>query len=166
MILKERIANLLEQIAHLLSRLNNEQYTQPVKALSQSSIGQHIRNVLEFFIELDKGYGSGLLDYDNRIRSLPLESDLVFATITIQEVISGLEKPDREMLLNAEFGEGKESSLQVFTTYNRELVYNLEHMVHHMALIRTGLEATAEVVIPTEFGVAASTLKYRKGWAR
>jgi hypothetical protein len=166
MILKESIANLLEQIADLLSRINSKQYTQPVKVLSQTSIGQHIRNVLEFFIELDKGYGSGLLDYDNRIRSLPLESDLVFATTTIQEVIAGLEKPDRKMLLNAEYGEGKESSLQVITTYNRELLYNLEHMVHHMALIRIGLEATADVVIPTEFGVAASTLKYLKAWAR
>ncbi|HEX3383978.1 MAG TPA: hypothetical protein VHS53_02260, partial [Mucilaginibacter sp.] len=164
--LKESIANLLEQVAYLLSQLNNEQYTQPVKVLSRSSIGQHTRHVLEYFIELDKGYGNGLLDYDKRIRSLPLESDLVSATVIIQEIIAGLEKPDKKMLLSAEYGEGKESSLEVITTYNRELVYNLEHLVHHMALIRIGVEATTDVVIPAGFGVGASTLKYRRACAQ
>jgi hypothetical protein len=164
--LKEPIVNLLEQIAWLLSQLDNKQYIQPVKVLSQSSIGQHTRHVLEFFGELDKGYGSGLLDYDKRGRSLPLESNLVFAIGTIQEIIAGLERPDKKMLLNAEYGEHEESSLQVITTYNRELVYNLEHMVHHMALIRIGVEATTDVAIPAEFGVGSSTLKYRKACAQ
>lgn len=164
--LKEPIANLLEQIAYVLSQLSKEQYAQPVKVLFQSSIGQHTRHILEFFIELDKGYGSGLIDYDKRIRNLAVETDLTFAAVTIQEIIAGIERPDKEMLLKAEYGEGEDSSLQVFTNYNRELVYNLEHMVHHMALIRIGVEATTDVIIPAGFGVAASTLKYRKACAQ
>ena len=163
--LKEPIANLLDQIHYVLDGLTNEQYLQPIKVLSQSTIGQHTRHILEFFIELNKGYESGMVDYDKRIRNHAIESDKFFAINTIKEIIAGIEKPDREILLSVAFGDESCAS-QVFTNYFRELVYNLEHTVHHMALIRIGVEAISIIEIPVEFGVAASTLKYRKACAQ
>ncbi|WPU98195.1 hypothetical protein SNE26_19415 [Mucilaginibacter sp. cycad4] len=164
--LKEPISNLLEQLQYVIDELSPLQYTQPVKLLSQSSIGQHTRHILEFFIELNKGYETGMVDYDKRIRNKAIEADRDFAITTIRQVEANIQKPDKELILQAEYGESEAHSAQVFSNYYRELVYNLEHTVHHMALIRIGVNAISDVVIPDEFGVAASTLKYRKACAQ
>ena len=164
--LKEPISNLLEQLQYVIDELSPLQYTQPVKLLSQSSIGQHTRHILEFFIELNKGYETGMVDYDKRVRNKAIEADKDFAITTIRQVEANIQKPDKELILQAEYGEGEAHSAQVFSNYYRELVYNLEHTVHHMALIRIGLTAVSDVIIPDEFGVAASTLKYRKACAQ
>lgn len=164
--LKEPISNLLEQLQYVIDELTPLQYTQPVKLLSQSSIGQHTRHILEFFVELNKGYETGMVDYDKRVRNKNIEADKDFAITTIRRIEADIQKPDKELLLQAEYGEGEAHSAQVFSNYYRELVYNLEHTVHHMALIRIGVNAVSDVVIPDEFGVAASTLKYRKACAQ
>jgi hypothetical protein len=165
--LKEPVVNLFEQLQYVLGELPNAQYTQPVPVLSNSSIGQHTRHILEFFIELDNGYQSGIVDYDKRIRNKAIESDRNFALATIQKIAASLVKQDRDLLLQTEGSdENGIYSFTVFTNYFRELVYNLEHMVHHMALIRIGVNAISDVIVPDEFGVAASTLKYRKACAQ
>lgn len=162
--LKTPISNLLEQIQYVLDGLTNEQYTQPVKVLSQSTIGQHTRHILEFFTELNKGYENGTVDYDKRIRNHAIESDKFFAVNTLQQIISELVKPDKELMLRVAYGTAH--SLTVPTNYFRELVYNMEHAVHHMALIRIGAEAITDIEIPAGFGIAASTLKFRKACAQ
>lgn len=159
--LKEPISNLMEQLEFVIEGLTNQQYTQPVKVLSKSTIGQHTRHILEFFIELNKGYEERIVDYDKRIRNHAIESDKYVAIDTLHEIVASLVKPDRELILNVEYGAEADHRAQVITNYLRELVYNMEHTVHHMALIRIGVEAISELEIPAEFGVAASTLKFR-----
>jgi hypothetical protein len=163
--LKEPISNLLGQIQFVLEGLSNEQYTQPINVLSKSTLGQHTRHILEFYIELYNGYENGTVDYDKRIRNHAIESDKFFAINMIREIINSLEKPDCDLLLNAIYGTG-DDVIQVTTNYYRELVYNLEHTVHHMALLRIGVEAISSLAIPAEFGIAASTLKYRETCAQ
>jgi hypothetical protein len=163
--LKEPISNLLDQIKFVLEGLSNQQYTQKIAVLSNSTIGQHTRHILEFFIELNKGYETGIVDYDQRIRNHAIESDKFFAITIIDKIINALDKPDHELLLNSIYGSTNDV-IQVSTNYYRELVYNLEHTVHHMALLRIGVEAISSLAIPAEFGVAASTLKYREACAQ
>ena len=57
--------------------------------------------------------------------------------------------------------EGKEQQT-IASNYYRELSYVIEHTVHHMALLKIGLNALPEpIVVPGSFGVAISTLRYR-----
>ena len=164
--LKEPLSNLLGQLQYVIDGLTNQQYIQSIKVLSQATIGQHTRHILEFFIELNKGYENGMVDYDKRIRNHAIESDKYYAINTMQQINDSLVKPDKDLILHIEYGTGTEHSSQVFTNYLRELVYNMEHTVHHMALIRIGVTAISDLEIPAEFGVAASTLKFRKACAQ
>ena len=52
------------------------------------------------------------------------------------------------------------------TNYYREIAYNLEHTIHHMALIRVGLRELGDIAVDDSYGVASSTLKYRKQCAQ
>jgi hypothetical protein len=158
---KEPLSNLLAHLQYILEELTDQQYVQPIGVLSQATIGQHNRHILEFFIELNQGYDSGIVDYDKRSRNHTIETDRGFAIQTIRVLTENIDKADKDLLLNVEYG-----NHPVFTNYFRELVYNLEHTVHHMALIRIGVNAISDLVIPEQFGVASSTLKYRKACAQ
>jgi hypothetical protein len=164
--LKHPVLHLLGQLQQVLERLTDAQYTMPVDVLSKATIGQHIRHVVEFFLELDKGYLPGTVNYDDRKRDLLIETNRRVAIGKIEEIIHGVSKPDKTLLLIADFSADGQAPFMVATNYFRELYYNLEHTVHHMALLRIGIGAVSEVELPERFGVAVSTLQYRRVCAR
>lgn len=164
--LKYPLQNLLLQLRDVLEELTNEQYSNPIKVLSNGSIGQHIRHILEFFIELQKGYVSGHVDYDKRVRDIKMETNKVTAAEAIDSILNDLSRPNLDIVLSVEYGAGSVPTARVQTNYYRELVYNMEHTVHHMALIRIGIEAITGLQLPREFGVASSTLRYRQTCAQ
>lgn len=52
------------------------------------------------------------------------------------------------------------------TNYHRELLYNLEHCIHHQALIKVAVLQCESVKIDDNFGVARSTIEYRNQCAQ
>ena len=156
--LKQPILNLLEQLQSVTVRLSDQQYTMPSLLLYNSTIGQHMRHIIEFFLELNKGYDTGIINYDKRNRDYRIESDRHFAIYQLHDISKLLDKPDKTLLLAAEF----DQMVTINTNYYRELLYNLEHIVHHMALMRVAIT----IPLPESFGVASSTLKFRKACAQ
>lgn len=70
------------------------------------------------------------------------------------------------MILEAEDYTDTMETVAIPTNYYRELAYNLEHTIHHMALVRVGVNEVSNVQLPEEFGVAYSTIKYRQQCAQ
>ena len=52
------------------------------------------------------------------------------------------------------------------SNYYREVMYNLEHAIHHHALIKIGIQQFTAIELPESFGVAPSTMQYRKACAQ
>lgn len=160
------ITNLLEQLEFVIEKLSNDQYTAPVSLLSNATIGQHARHVIEFFLELEKGYYNGIVNYDKRKRDYEIESNRYFAIQKLIEIKNCLSGADKNLLLTVELNADEHTEIEIKTNYFRELIYNLEHTVHHMALMRIGIASVSDILLPEKFGVAASTIKFRKACAQ
>jgi hypothetical protein len=118
------------------------------------------------FLCLEKGYESGVVKYEKRKRDLRIETDRVFAKSLLQDIYTRLNRPDKALFLEAAYDEHSEEILSISTNYYREIAYNLEHTVHHMALIRVGINEVSDIALPAGYGVASSTIKFRNACAQ
>jgi hypothetical protein len=164
--LQKTIQNVFLQLSQTIQLLNPEHYTHPGKALFNATIGQHTRHIIEMFICLEAGYESGVVNYEQRKRDIRIETDKEFACSLLRKVYEDLEKPNKQMVLHAAYNEDSNEVMEFSTNYFREIAYNLEHTIHHMALIKVGLREVSDMEIPEGFGVATSTIKYRKECAQ
>lgn len=155
----QSIRQSLDELTNLLDQLSDAEFSKSCKSLSNSTIGEHTRHIIEMFQCLEKSYDSGLLNYDNRERNKRIQTETVFAKQSIAEVILGLKNEDKIIHLE-QIVDG--FALQIQTNYFRELIYNLEHCIHHQALIKVAVLQCENVSINENFGVARSTIEYRK----
>ena len=156
----------IAQLDASIARLAVEQYRIPCQTLGGSSIGQHVRHVIEMFQCLMAGYETGLVNYESRRRDPEIESDPIRAKELLQDILKGLDRPDRPLRLQGVYSEKGEEFIEFETNYRREVVYNLEHSIHHMAMIRVGLREVTDMELPESFGVASATVKHRRECAR
>jgi len=166
MMLTQPIQHVFVQLSETLTLLSNEEYTRSSNILMSSTIGQHVRHIIELFQCLDKGYKDGFVNYEKRARDHKIETDKQLAVELLKNIYRNIEKPNKEIILEAEDYCDEVQVVSIPSNYYRELAYNLEHTIHHMALIRVGVNEVSSVVLPEEFGIAYSTIKYRQQCAQ
>jgi uncharacterized damage-inducible protein DinB len=168
MTVKPTVDKIFVQISGLLEHLSNEEYSQIAHVLNGSSIGQHVRHTLEFFKCLFDGAQLGEINYDQRKRDIFLESNTLQAKALLDELSVQLSQQsmDKQLVLIQCYGEAEVEENKVDSTVLRELIYNIEHAVHHLALIRIGLkEVKPDLVLDPSFGVANSTVRHQRSQA-
>jgi hypothetical protein len=166
MLLKHPIQNVFVQLSESLNQLTEAEYIQPSTILFNATIGQHVRHIIELFLCLGNGYEDGKVNYEKRKRDYRIETDKTFAASLLKDVYRGLNRPNKDIILEAEdYGDTAEI-VSIPSNYYREIAYNLEHTIHHMALIRVGINEVSSIKLPSEFGVAYSTIKFRKQCAQ
>lgn len=154
-----QITEQLKSLSNLLLLLNDRQYKQKIAFLGNASIGGHTRHIIELLKCATDGYNTGTVDYLNRVRDLSIESDKSVAMQELSLMAEQIIQSDRKMNLVVESCE--ENALNyVTTTYFREIVYNAEHTIHHLALIRVALREMQLEIVGDDFGMAYSTMKY------
>lgn len=151
--------DVLDELATFLAQVNPDDYADFSPVLKTSSIGQHVRHILELYECLLSNYESGVVCYDDRKRDKKLETEVHSAVAKIKEVQSNIQFTDKVLLLKMAVGSDFEF---IQTSYNRELYYNLEHCIHHQALIKIACNELDYIVLPSSFGVARSTMDYVK----
>jgi len=153
---------IIDQLIDLLNDLDLVVYRDSLRPLHYSTVGQHVRHIVEFYQCLLKSNANGLVDYDARERNIQIEVDKNF-TIEILEDIKQrliLLELDYPLTLKTQFG--ADEAIFVPSSFYRELTYLIEHTIHHLAIIKIGLnEIYPEIKIPQNFGVAHSTIRFR-----
>jgi len=163
--LQKVISAVFAELEELLVQLSNDEYTRCSVHLFNATIGQHVRHIVELFQCLQIGYVTGVVNYDKRKRDISIETDKGVALSTIISLVDGIHGQDKNILMEASFGSSNEV-LTIQSNYLRELVYNLEHAIHHMALIRVGVNELTDIVVSERFGVAPSTIQHRESCAQ
>ena len=153
----------LNELSDLLTQFNDNDYTNPCFGLSNATIGEHTRHIIEMFQCVENQYEGGIINYDARKRDYLIQTNIAFAKEAIETVLNELDKPNKNLQLQ-QIVDGEE--LLIDSNYNRELLYNLEHCIHHQALIKVAILQMDHIQIDENFGVARSTIEYKKQCAQ
>ncbi len=162
MTIQQSVQVIFKQLKDSLVQLSSEQYNQKIDTLSGATIGQQVRHVVEMFVCLQDGYGAGIVNYEKRKRDITIETSKDVALKLMENVIASLCTNNKELVLEAGFDENSNELNRLPTNYFREIAYNLEHAIHHMALIKIGINKISDIELPEGYGVASSTIKYRQ----
>ncbi|WP_421874706.1 DinB family protein [Marinoscillum sp.] len=165
MSINQSAINLLDQLQDVVDQFSAESFSKPVPTLSNSSVGQHVRHTLEFFICLMDAENDRAINYDQRKHDPFIEKDPKLASDIIDTAkdFFAQECDDFALVMEANYEIDKDETTSIPSSYLRELAYNIEHAIHHMALIKVGVKSCFPGInLPDHFGVASSTVRYQK----
>lgn len=164
--LQKAVHKVFIQLSDSLNQLDANRYQFACKNLSGNTIGQHVRHIIEMFQCLEAGYEQGEVDYERRRRDHRIETDKMLATDLLKDIVQQIAKGNKTLYLLTYYDDLQMEPEKIATNYFREIAYNLEHTIHHMALIRVGLRELGDIPVEDSYGVASSTLKYRQQCAQ
>ncbi|MGL4599591.1 MAG: DinB family protein [Bacteroidia bacterium] len=152
----------LLSLKNVLDQIKDEDYAISLNTLKGMSISKHVRHVVEFYECLLFNCIDNTLCYDDRKRNMLLEENVKYTLDYITEIIDALEKieSNKRLLLIAKY---QEQRISMESSLYRELTYNIEHTVHHLAIIGIALPIHFPYIhTPENFGFADSTIQYLK----
>ncbi|MDF1755707.1 MAG: hypothetical protein P1U89_23155 [Verrucomicrobiales bacterium] len=150
---------ILGKIRELLSSIDPSNYQQPHAQFFDSSIGGHVRHILDFYERFFEGSDTKTVDYSNRKRDINLEQLPLAALSVLDTILIRIrELVDGPVTVISDSGESFASSL------GRELEFLAGHAVHHNAMI-VAMSRSQDIIIAPEIAFAKSTLDYRKASA-
>ncbi|WP_229311077.1 DinB family protein [Larkinella soli] len=161
--LKFASSDILTQLAAVVGQLTGAEYARPLAVLSGNTIGKHVRHILEFYELLLGSTQTGCLNYDRRVRDLRLEVDPDEVLRRIGAIDRAVQRLDlnQPLQLEADLSVSGAETVRIPSSFARELHHNIEHAIHHMALIRIAVLSSCPAIgLPTHFGVAYSTLQH------
>ena len=151
----------LKNAQFYLKKITLVEYKQPIELLSNSTIGQHTRHFIEFYQCLLNQTTNRDINYCLRKRDIRIEENTNIAIDAIDTILEKITALDLQKEVFTHTAKVDGTSLK--STVGRELYYNIEHTIHHLALIKVALKITnPDLVLPENFGVAPSTAQHLK----
>ncbi len=152
----------LSQCQELLNCLSESDYQ--ASDSHSSSIGGHVRHILDRFQSFFQGLPKQHIDYDRRGRDKSVENSLESARFALASALSQLDGLElnqvrSSQLIIAETVHQQGLTAQVSSTAERELMSLVTHSTHHLAIIALLARALGRSVAP-DIGKAPSTVVY------
>ncbi|WP_250432693.1 hypothetical protein [Hanstruepera flava] len=149
----------LQKASHLLSNLSNEILIDKSISPYYSSVGSHIRHVLDFYGCILKP--RKIFDLTARCRNSDVESNCEKALTyldTLKDRLVDIKASDlkKEVVVVDDLGVGKE---EIVYTYSALLSQANSHAIHHYAIINYILDGLKITINDTDFGYNPTTPK-------
>ncbi|MEH6576426.1 MAG: DinB family protein [Amphritea sp.] len=156
--------DILDQLHEFIASIDAQSYQESSMPLFDSSIGQHLRHILDMFQALIKNIDAPLIDYDIRQRGIPLETDQsegIIALNTVRQWLTALTPTDLERAVNisSEIDIAEQRSATFQSSFGRELLFASTHAIHHLALMVT-IAKVMGCQVNSQYGVAPATASY------
>ena len=84
--LRESLDDIFLQLSGSINQLSREDYVKSCRNLGGSTIGQHVRHIIEMFLCLESGYSTGIVNYENRKRDRDIEENILLALSILKEI--------------------------------------------------------------------------------
>ena len=155
----------LGDLKNLLKNISDTSFSKKNNSLFGASIGEHFRHIIEFYLCVLDNKNKGVINYDLRKRDHILETKTNAGINVIDHVLTTLQqlKSHQDIPITIETSLNKKQSIpKVSSSFFRELMYCMDHCIHHQSLIKIGLMEQGLVdIVDANFGVAFSTQQYR-----
>lgn len=155
---------IVRQAIDLLDGMSLGEYQQKLPPHFPSSIGSHMRHIIDHFLALMNGYSSAHIDYNVRHRHNDVEQFPNKAIEKFEEISLWLdnlpeESLDKALTIRAEVDVSRTYSTTCLSTLERELVFASSHAIHHYALVRI-ICSMQNKTVPEFFGFAPATITH------
>ena len=102
------------------------------------------------------------LDRQKRHYENELRVNVRIAALNTIEEIENL-NPNSDLILEVGYSNIDEDTVRIKSSLEREIAYNIEHAIHHMAIIKIAVMTVfPKVQLAENFGIAYSTVRYHK----
>jgi hypothetical protein len=156
------LAGCLMDLAALLEGTSDLDYLSRPDRGQSGSVGAHVRHCLDHVRAVVDAAAGGVLSYDCRERDTAIEHNRTLGMHALRQRGAQLKAlaggpSDRPVRLQA-LVDAAGGTVEVSSSLGRELVFVLQHTIHHQAIIGL-LLATRGIAIPPRFGYAPSTVR-------
>lgn len=151
----------LERGVNLLTIISNNQYANCSVEPYNSSIGGHMRHILDMFDCIFRGVTEGTIDLTTRTRNTLAEENTQVGLAYFKDIISRLDALDKELLeqkiaVTDDLGLGK---ITANYTVAAVLIQAHSHAIHHFASIGYIISQLGIELPDADFGFNPSTPK-------
>ncbi|MEJ2044347.1 MAG: DinB family protein [Reinekea sp.] len=153
----------LDQLKELIELTSNCYLPKP--GSPHAGIGQHARHILDHYRALKKGLPDSVIDYNLRSRNSPEERSPTEGISQVNELTDWLHSIElntkQSIEIISEISVQQTEILSMGSTVERELLYLINHSIHHMALASV-LATSMGVAVPRYIGLAPGTASYER----
>jgi uncharacterized damage-inducible protein DinB len=157
--------NVIKQAISLLDDISLADYQEVLAPYFSSSIGTHVRHIVDHFLALKQASTRGEINYNKRNRQGDVEQFPKSAIAECESISAWLHETCSSDLLNqrvqviADIEMNHTKSRACESTLERELVFVASHAIHHYALIRI-IRNMQGKALPEFFGYAPATVTH------
>lgn len=154
------LVRLLDELREVVERLPDGVFARTPAGRPSGSPGAHVRHCLDHVAAFLDGAETGTMSYDHRRRGTAIETDRAAALARIVTLTGAVLDLDQRFLtrpLRLEVKlDARGTTIVVQSTVARELVFVINHTIHHNATMGLLLSEIG-TDLPHRFGVAPST---------
>ena len=167
-LLTQALVDTLSQIQDVLTILHALPNSARSSIYIENDIGVHVRHVMDHLQAFLTGLGSSEVDYNTRNRSAACETDLDIANMQLETIVEQVKKLNKEprlmkmdLMIVSEIDCFSTHSETVHSNFAREVLYLINHTIHHAAYIRLLLR-NRDIALPDHIGIAPCTATFQR----
>jgi hypothetical protein len=163
--LRNNAISVLTDLKNVIENLSDECFCLSSDLLFGSTIGQHCRHIIEFYKCLKLQSEQGFVNYDLRKRQPEIENSRIKAVESLAHIIHWLKEITSDFSLKLHVNNSLNEAIpeEIDSSLFREIAFNIEHAIHHMAILKIGIfSILPDFEFPDNFGVAPSTVRHYK----